>query len=131
VSVFVFVYGTLRSQGEPRGEGIRSVGSAYVNGFTMYCLGGFPGVVEGEDQITGEVLEVSEQHFNSFDRYEGYNPKEPEKGLYNRRKVSARLTNGETVEAWIYTFNNNQQREYPVVESGDWFVYRNIDSGEE
>ncbi len=128
----VFVYGTLRT-GDCR-FGVESFEDmvspeAYIDGFQMLNLGGFPGLVtaneEGEDRIRGEVHEY--EHLKVLDRIEGYNEKTPSIGLYTRVQVPVFRADGSVIcdAAWVYVFNGKHgfQREN-VIESGDWFEHQ-------
>ena len=127
MSVRVFVYGTLRT-GDSR-HGVRSfiemvAPEAYLEGFAMLNLGGFPGLVPGENRIRGEVHEY--ESLEVLDSIEGYRKDFPEAGLYNRRLVVAQIPEGEIEDCWVYTFNGTHgfQREADIIESGDWFKHR-------
>ncbi len=126
--VKVFVYGTLRT-GDCR-HGVESfskmlASEAYIEGFNMLDLGGFPGLVEGEGRIRGEVHEYA--HLKVLDSIEGYREKTPDMGLYNRRQVDVETPDGEIEECWVYTFNSYDGRsQRGIVESGDWFEHRGL-----
>lgn len=83
------------------------VGEDWVDGWTMYSLGGFPAIVEGDGSIKVEIYEVDDETFSRLDRLEGY------PSFYDRKKV-------ETSEgaAWIYYHHTPPARE--IVESGEW-----------
>jgi len=128
----VFVYGTLRT-GDSR-FGVESfeemvAPEAYIDGFVMLDLGGFPGLVktdDGEGRIRGEVHEY--EHLEVLDRIEGYSEQNPEMGLYNRVQVPVFNDEGGVIchDTWVYTFNgaHSFQKEEDVIESGDWFAHR-------
>lgn len=118
------VYGSLR-----KGLGNhRILGESKFKGefttppnFTMYSLGGFPGVIEkGNTPITLEVYEVEEIDIESrLDILEGYHGKYYGANLYNKETIETPFG-----EAFIYYFNR-ENLPYPVVESGDWKKYLN------
>lgn len=104
----VLVYGTLRKgQGNHRvmeyagGKFIRSLN---ICGFRMHTLwGGYPGVVRTDDAgdwLTCELYEV--ESMDNLDYLEGYNPRSPGRGLYNRQQIDI---DGEPT--WIYTYNHD------------------------
>lgn len=110
----VVVYGTLM-EGESNHSVMQRasgelIGSTAINGFNMYHLGGFPGVLEGDGTIQVEVYEV--QDMAPLDRLEGYYKDMPERGLYDRMEVET-----EFGKAWIYTYNGNPTSK---IESGNW-----------
>jgi len=99
---FIFVYGTLLkgqsnyerflapAEPEMRGE---------IEGFDMFELGYFPGVVKGNGRVKGEVYKVSREQLNRIDSLEG------EGVLYKKEKVTVQgycLT--ERVEAYVYIY---------------------------
>ena len=103
----LFVYGTLK-----RGfgnhavlRGAEFIGKASLQGFEMYSLGGFPGIipVTGFSWVEGELYEVSD--FLHLDRLEGYNP-ETKRGMYLREEVSVVPENSEEpVACEVYVWN--------------------------
>ena len=79
----------------------------------MYSLGGFPGIVKGNSEVTLEVYEVDKDTFESLDWLEGYPT------FYNRRVINT--TYG---DAWVYYLNEPDNYEnHGVVETGDWKDY--------
>lgn len=113
----VAVYGTLK-----KGHGNHSVlgkdaellGTQVINGFDMYSLGGFPGVVQGGGDIHIEVYSVTDESFDDVDLLEGYNETRPDHGLYDR--VSVLTDYG---HAWLYIYNGDVER-LPEVAGGEW-----------
>lgn len=112
----VFVYGTLK-QGHGNHQhflesssGVNFLGS-YVtpSRYTMYALGGFPGVREGgTTPITGEVYQIPENVFKRLDRLEGY------PSFYGRKKIPTKFG-----EAWIYLVSEEYVNDH-IVTSGIW-----------
>ena len=100
----VFVYGTLKSGGGLRGLDTISPESMIVGrakttypDFEMLDLGAFPGVIDGEKYIQGEVWEVDENTFDVLDRIEGYPT------FYNRKLIPT--TQG---KAWMYYLKDHE-----------------------
>lgn len=123
----VFSYGTLRVGDIRHGVGsfIKVVAQeAYLEGFDMLDLGGFPGLVEGSRRIRGEVHEY--ENLDVLDLIEGYHVSEPRMGLYNRIQVTVSSPKGDIEDCWVYLFNDTPsfQREKEVIACGDWFEYR-------
>lgn len=107
----LFVYGTLL-RGEPNHRllsGARFVGHhATEAAYTMYDLGGYPGVVdEGETAIRGEVYGVNGRTLTVIDRLEEV-PVE-----YLRGGIDTPYG-----AAWIYLYRG--RRRGRVVRSGTW-----------
>ena len=131
----VFVYGTLRT-GDIR-HGVETfeemlAPEAYLEGFDMLDLGGFPGLIDfdqggaaGLPGIRGEVHLY--EHMGILDRIEGYNSRDPKKGMYNRRQVTVHTPEGDIEGCWVYTYNAAEglfeEGEEPpnIIQSGDWF----------
>lgn len=90
------------------------VGEDILRGWDMYSLGGFPGVKQGEGAICVEVYDVNEEELQDLDYLEGYYPDNPERGLYNRVRVSTSCG-----EAFLYTYNGEVAKHNQVV-GGNW-----------
>jgi gamma-glutamylcyclotransferase (GGCT)/AIG2-like uncharacterized protein YtfP len=65
------------------------VGEAEVNGFDMYLLGNYPGVINGSGRVKGEIYEVSNVTLGEINELEG------EGNLYV--KTSAQTIEGDEV----------------------------------
>ena len=111
-SIFVFVYGSLKS-----GHYNHSLlsNSVFVSNhitepkFTLVDLGAFPAVLShGATSIQGELYKVTEKTLAELDKLEGY-PK-----YYDRMKILTDVGN-----AWMYTLVKGS-KDYPVIESGIW-----------
>ena len=115
----VFVYGTLiAGEANAHWAGNARRQKAWTTG-TIYDTGcRFPAFVKrGRTHIKGEVLTVDDDGFKSMDRLEGY------PHLYRREQIQVHLVGGGNVLAWVYIMNN-LRKDAPVIESGDWVVYR-------
>ena len=107
----VFVYGLLR-KGQSMAHklsGARFVGEAEVDGFDLFHLGSYPGAVEGEGRIKGELYEVAD--LDELDVAEGVERAPP---LYRRRRIDA-----EGSPTWIYVYARPLDAALRI-ESGDW-----------
>ena len=99
----IFVYGTLMNGQRANGylDGAEFKGSFCLNGYAMYDLGSFPGIVEKENEsVVGEVYAITEDMLPMMDRYEG------EGSLYIRREVIVERDD-EKVIAWAYIYNHS------------------------
>ncbi|MBR3638846.1 MAG: gamma-glutamylcyclotransferase [Lachnospiraceae bacterium] len=99
----IFVYGTLM-KGQSANHYLNGAdykGTFCLNGYAMYDIGSFPGIVEKENEsVIGEVYSITEAMLPMMDRYEG------EGDLYIRREVL--VERGTEVEvAWAYIFNRS------------------------
>jgi len=103
--VYLFVYGTLMSnyrQGRTYLDGADFKGKATLNGFALYDLGYYPGIVEDLDgRVKGELYSVSKSKLPQIDNYEA------EGTLYKRKVVKINAENGEGVEAYVYVYNKS------------------------
>jgi len=72
--MFLFVYGTFRYGFELHHllRKSRFVGLAHVEGYNMYDLGNFPGIVKGENAVWGEVYEIDDSLIKELDIVEGF-----------------------------------------------------------
>ena len=126
----VFVYGTLMDR-EPNnfllGDDAVWLGKGETKPiYTLYDLKYFPALAFGGDtSVKGEVYEVSEKSLNKLDQLEGYEPKSPGKGFYNRQLILVRLKDRD-IAALTYFLDeaptNVQGRVRPIIPSGDWRI---------
>lgn len=103
---FVFVYGTLLKERSnykhflaPADPVIRGE----IEGFKMYDLGSFPGVVKGEGKVKGEVYRVTKEQLERIDRLEG------EGSLYTKEEVLVKgyLDDVRELIAYVYIYNHS------------------------
>jgi gamma-glutamylcyclotransferase (GGCT)/AIG2-like uncharacterized protein YtfP len=64
----------------------------------------------------GRILEA-------LDRYEEFDPLDPKKSLFVRKKAKVRMANGSTCEGWIYVYNRHP-RKAKLVRGGDYLRFR-------
>jgi gamma-glutamylcyclotransferase (GGCT)/AIG2-like uncharacterized protein YtfP len=113
-SVYLFVYGTLRSDcGAAQAELILQhftlVGSGSVQG-QLYEIDGYPGLVLSTDSrhaTKGELYQLtgSAAVLEQLDEYEGCTPANPKPHEYRRREVPVKLQHGGDLLAWVYLYN--------------------------
>jgi len=111
----VFVYGTLRRGGSNHGllRTSRRLGEFVTPPvYRMLDLGPFPGVVDGEHAIRGEVYEVSPAVLRRLDALEDH-----------PRRYRRRVLQTPWGRAWIYIYRAPAPRARRVA-SGDWFARR-------
>jgi gamma-glutamylcyclotransferase (GGCT)/AIG2-like uncharacterized protein YtfP len=101
----VFVYGTLmreRSNHQYYLEESIFLGIGSIQGYALYDLGSYPGIIPEESQCTkGEVFEVEEKTISRIDGLEG------EGFLYTRGIVKVEMDNGLVEETYVYIWNSN------------------------
>src|SRR2546429_638265 len=69
----------------------------------MLDLGSYPGLIDGEGTVRGEVYRIdAEEVLHALDREEGYN--------FDRRPATVTLASGRRARAWVYWYRGPQQR---------------------
>lgn len=125
----LFVYGTLRR--DPRHEMFHVLaktahflGEARVPG-RLYDLGAYPGMSlsNGGGFVKGEIYEVNPIRWvdviQQLDEYEGCSNDDPEPHEYRRQIVEAKLSSGESMDAWAYVLNRSSHGLREIA-SGDY-----------
>ena len=97
---YVFVYGTLKRGKRAHSllSRARFVGEGTVEGYEMYIVRDYPGIVRGKGKVRGEVYEVDEETLRRLDEYEGVPL------YYERVEETVELDNGEKVKAYLYLY---------------------------
>lgn len=130
--IYVATYGSLR-----RGQanylvndraGAKSIGEGWTeDNFDLFRYGGsyFPSISlahsNNNKPVRVEVFATDKAGLEGpYDRLEGYNKRSPEDSFYQRTQVAVKMDSGETVIAWIYHIDEEQD---VLVESGDWSEY--------
>lgn len=114
----IFVYGSLKrgfgNHGVMERAGGRFIGEAQTEaGFTMYSLGGFPGVIRtGEGSVKGELYEVPVTGLPGLDMLEGH------PNFYRRETI--RLESGQEVLTYLLPVRKEYTEGCPIVEDGVW-----------
>ena len=106
----IFVYGTLKSG---FGNNVLLDNSEYIckaitvdADYDMISLGGFPGLVNGENHVFGEVYNVSDDVLGRVDVLEGNG------SFYQRKKVMVMSTSqpaGKSYYVWTYVLVNQER----------------------
>ena len=104
MSALLFVYGTLKRgcSNHRQLAGGTFIGAARTRpGYTLYDVGGYPGLVKKSGHrpgVSGEVWSVNKRHVAKLDHFEGL----PE-GPYRREPVPLRAPfAGQKIEAYVY-----------------------------
>ena len=117
----VFVYGTLLA-GEPNSRLLaraQRIGDARTEeGFALFDLGAFPGMVRAREGIVvGELYEVDRETLAALDRLEGH------PSFYRRTAITlAPPMQAEPV--WTYLLRPEQVAGRIRIESGSWRAHR-------
>ena len=117
----VFVYGTLMS-GNSNYESFLGdadfIGEFIAEGFALYDLGSYPGIIHSEiDKVKGELYSIDSKILRKLDMLEG------EGSLYIRELISVVNDKNETQEAYIYVYNQDVSRKVKVsYENQPWGI---------
>lgn len=126
-NVFIATYGSLRLRMENfrvngSGGGVHVGTGRTVDNINLYRYGGayFPSVSLSHNsngkQVVVDVFEAPEEGLTgAYDMLEGY------PNFYNRTIVPIVQNNGDTLDAWIYHIDEEQEH---LVESGDWCTFK-------
>jgi gamma-glutamylcyclotransferase (GGCT)/AIG2-like uncharacterized protein YtfP len=98
---------------------IEFVGPCRIRG-DLYDLGAYPGLVDGDGTVVGELYAIREgcmSVLHRLDRFEHYDPSDQEGSLYVRSCV--RLLEPEDTDAWLYVYTQDVSGRQ-TVSSGDW-----------
>jgi len=120
----LFVYGTLMSGFSAHAFLIDAqfISHGILYGARLVHLEeGFPGAIEGEGEVIGEVYRVDELTLKAIDLYEEFNELFPEESFFIRKLRPVRLIPmNEWVEAWVYLLNPKLAGEFTEVPFGSW-----------
>ncbi len=100
---------------------LTSVGRDSVSG-RLYDCGGYPGLVHGEGgKVHGEVFRLprDEALWQILDRFEDYDPADPDGSLYLRK----RATTSSGRDVWLYEYNL-EVTALPLVTQGNWLHFQ-------
>lgn len=119
----LFVYGTLLRGLERESvlSSSRFLGTVVVQA-NLYDIGSYPGIIDGEGQVIGEVYEIDQATLQRLDDIEGYNRKNPEGSEYVRKEVKILTT--EVDEPVVAYFYNRGVKESNRIVSGDYRKHR-------
>jgi gamma-glutamylcyclotransferase (GGCT)/AIG2-like uncharacterized protein YtfP len=101
----LFIYGTLMPGLRLEAEmlGARFVGSAHIEG-RLFDLGHYPGLLQGDGPVTGEVYQVDDAHLTHLDGVEGVVPGDRDASQYWREEVTVLSgpLQGQRVQTYVY-----------------------------
>ena len=113
---YLFLYGTLM---RPKSDEaicrvvnrLHRMGAGSVRG-KLYDFGDYPGAVVDPSSSTwvrGELVELPEDEnlLDALDKYEEFDPTNPQHSLFVRTKVRIQLSDGGSVNAWMYVYNKH------------------------
>jgi len=118
----LFVYGGLLKGMtlSPFIESARYLGPGYIKA-KIYFLGQFPGIVQGNDVVFGELYELKLDDLPGLDKIEDYHPENLEKSSYIRKKTEVNiLPFGDKLIAEAYFYNRPIEDEHIYIPHGDY-----------
>ena len=107
-----FVYGTLKVSGHFAekfdGARISSQGGIILQ-MDLFDLCGFPGIVNGDGVVEGEVHEYSYEDVIKceMDKIEGFMESNPNDSLFKREVKRIHLDDGTWEDCWVYIYNGH------------------------
>ncbi|WP_034850096.1 gamma-glutamylcyclotransferase family protein [Clostridium hydrogeniformans] len=131
---YLFVYGSLRDGffnfDKYLKDEIISRKLGKIKG-TLYHMPnkGYPAVLNGDEEIIGEVIEVKnwDKNLKALDDMEGYISEGNKDNEYNRELLDIEIIDnnkGEKVKAFSYLYNMNDKEEFEkhsvYIPHGDW-----------
>jgi gamma-glutamylcyclotransferase (GGCT)/AIG2-like uncharacterized protein YtfP len=109
----LFVYGSLRTEGEARElmeKSILEQTEVRLDGYSLYDYGEYPFVISEEDGfVIGDVFLVDQDQLALLDEYEGE--------MYKRIEDTR-------THFQLYIKGDNAPEEFLKIESGDWLIYK-------
>ena len=101
----LFIYGTLMPGLRLEAEmlGARFVGPAHIAG-RLIDVGHYPGLLQGDGPVTGEVYQVDDAHLTRLDGVEGVVPGDRDASQYWREEVTVLSgpLQGQRVQTYVY-----------------------------
>ena len=118
--VLIFVYGTLMQgcRAHCRMSGAVFCSKAKAEG-QLYYVDRYPGMLDGEGWVSGEVYRVSKEDLAELDEYEGCFCDPPD---YRRELRQVILEDGKVVEAYLYMFQLVDTASYRIP-NDNWAEY--------
>lgn len=121
-ATFIFVYGGLMRGFDLHHHmaGAAFVGEGWISG-SLVSLGRYPGLLAGEDKVQGEIYRVDDPaaSLEALDDLEDFDPGDPDKSAYLRVLRDVHASDGATLQAWTYVYNQEPGAAHRVT-SGDW-----------
>ncbi len=128
---YLFVYGSLRRGCDTEMAHLLRQESSFAGEASlqgkMYRVADFPGVVDSktpDHRVAGEVVRLNEPRtiLALLDAYEGCEDLDRQRSpLYKRERRTATLSNGSTLECWVYLYAR-AVGDLSLIESGDFLA---------
>lgn len=132
----IFVYGSLRSDmfnyNKLLNGKVSKVYKGTIKGQLFHLDNkGYPAVIPGNDNISGELMELKDfdKSLVELDKLENYTEDNNLNCEYLRKEVKVKLEDGSIEKAYYYEYNTesniNENDNLIPVSYGDWKVYMN------
>jgi len=121
-TITLFVYGGLLKGMtlSPFIESAKYLGPGYIKA-KIFFLGQFPGIVEGNDKVFGELYELNVSDLPGLDKIEDYHPENNEASSYVRKETEVTiLPDGKKIKANAYFYNRPIKKEHIYIAHGDY-----------
>jgi gamma-glutamylcyclotransferase (GGCT)/AIG2-like uncharacterized protein YtfP len=106
---YLFVYGQFRDSGRSHLGNIVKCGKASVSGRIYRVNEFYPGLVEGDGLVWGDVYLIDPKVLPNLDEFEG--------DEYYRKKIKTHTD----LECWVYIYKYNISK-FSEIQSGDWLL---------
>ncbi|MCA9935161.1 MAG: gamma-glutamylcyclotransferase [Ardenticatenaceae bacterium] len=127
----IFVYGTLLPE-QPNaylweGTAVSQQPAVLQNG-RLYDMGHYPMLIEeGNEAVQGMALAIRptdyEEVLDALDELEGFDPSNPADCAYVRLHREVTVSNGRTLQAWVYIGQARFVNGRAPIPNGDWATY--------
>jgi gamma-glutamylcyclotransferase (GGCT)/AIG2-like uncharacterized protein YtfP len=104
----LFIYGTLLPglRLDHHMLGAERLGPAKIQGL-LYDLGTYPGWVQGDGLVHGEVYRLTSTHLQRLDEVEEVVPGDPVASLYVRDRIQVLVGTCSGQWVWVYRYNRS------------------------
>ncbi|PRO66912.1 gamma-glutamylcyclotransferase [Alkalicoccus urumqiensis] len=129
--MLLFVYGTLRKFQTNHSflDEMSCVSeNAWSSGKLCFTSQPYPALLEGSEDVIGELYEITGKVDKLVERLEGYDPDNESSSLYLKRLVPVHTDRG-SVFAWTYFYQEDDAVD--PVPFQDWSLHRMLDEGVE
>lgn len=125
----LFIYGSLHTASNPfhrlLKQKAKKIGEGTVAG-SLYFIGRYPGAVMSKDgkKIYGSIYLLEDiKLLDELDKYEEYNPLQPEHSLFIRKAVTVTDKEGSNHRAWMYVYNRDVT-DKQLIKGGNYHEFR-------
>ncbi|MEM0131285.1 MAG: gamma-glutamylcyclotransferase [Saccharolobus sp.] len=123
--MYIFVYGSLRYGFELHHIIAKSrfVGLGYIEGYEMYDLGNYPGVIKGDGIVWGEVYEIDDNLIKFLDEVEDYKGSPDDLYIRNKTRVYFDQRRKYYLDDVYFYIYNREVNGREKIEDGDYSTW--------